>query len=55
MDDGTADFDMGVIELGTYVSDFSGMKFTLPESWDFYDGKNFSKCPDSMRTATRMP
>lgn len=37
MDDGTADFDMGVIELGTYVSDFSGMKFTLPESWDFYD------------------
>ena len=29
MDDGTADFDMGVIELG--------MKFTLPESWDFYD------------------
>lgn len=37
MDDGTADFDMGVIESGTYVSDFSGMKFTLPKGWDFYD------------------
>lgn len=37
MDDGTEGFDMGVIESGTYVSNFSGMKFTLPEGWEFYD------------------
>lgn len=43
MDDGTADFDMGVIESGVYTSDFSGMKFTLPENWEFYDREELLK------------
>ena len=28
MDDGTENFDMGVIESGVYTSDFAGMQFT---------------------------
>lgn len=37
MDDGTENFDMGVIESGVYTSDFAGMQFTLPQGWVFYD------------------
>lgn len=43
MDDGTADFDMGVIELGAYMSNFSGMKFMLPDGWEFYDREELLK------------
>ena len=37
MEDGTENFDMGIVEGDVYTSNFAQIKFTLPENWEFYD------------------
>lgn len=37
MEDGTENFDMGIVEGDVYTSNFAEIKFTLPENWEFYD------------------